>query len=338
MSKLLRVIAASQVFILITLRRAKVIALVWLIKKIVINRWSGELGNNLIQIANASLLAQKNNASISTPTHGFLQTQKRFLTSPSIAQPSYDNIIFTAQILLNDLRSPTGLLRPVNTFFRTFFYQFDTSPFQFKLSDYRNILSQLAPDLIPYTVDPRIHDETLVIHLRSGDAFAPHAHMAYVQPPLSFYQAVIKASNCQDIVVVTQSDLANPCVAALQQSFPNLRVQSGTLEEDVNTILSAKHLVAGVSSFSLALAFCSSHLRHFYVPRLEVKPGYWRVKLWAPLLNMTCQSIPLDLQGLDFKIHPVEITQYIQIGDWRNSTKQRSLMLNHRQDDLKFET
>jgi hypothetical protein len=57
-----------------------------------------------------------------------------------------------------------------------------------------------------------LEEETLVIHVRSGDAFSAHPHGALGQPPLSFYQMVLAELNPSHVVLVFE-DEANPVIA-----------------------------------------------------------------------------------------------------------------------------
>ncbi len=139
----------------------------------------------------------------------------------------------------------------------------------------RKALQSLPDAFFRFTPDPRVSDSTLVIHLRAGDALSGAVGNEFWQPPLAFYRQVILGGGYEDIVIVTEANNANPCAAALMERFSGqvqqIRVQTGSLEEDINTILSARTLVASNSSFPFSLALASRYIKcwHRFLPSCE---------------------------------------------------------------------
>ncbi len=343
MNKAGRLFSVIQVFGLIVLRSLRTLS--WQIaakKTIYVKSWFGALGNNIIQLAQAEFLAEKSGATVYAPPHPFLRVGDRYTLHDIKLSPPPELIYLTSELFLADLQARDLQGRDLpdrdappklngSALLRSFYYRYDVQPFALKLPDYRRILQSKILPLIPYEPDTAITDETLVIHIRSGDIFQDkYPHLAYVQPPLSFYLNIIQKYNYQDVVIVTQADLQNPCIEQLQRHLPGVRVQASSLAADIGTILRARHLVVGLSTFSVVLGFCSSQIRQMYVPVFDVKPGYWRVNFWSDLLRLTVQDgQAIATDTLDFTINRIAIPDYIEVGSWKNTPKQRQLMIEH---------
>jgi hypothetical protein len=79
-----------------------------------------------------------------------------------------------------------------------------------------------------------------------------------IQPPVSFYLALIEKFKFQDIVVVTQGDFKNPCINELKKAIQYIRIKTASLVDDISAILSAKNLVIANSTFSLCFGLVSA--------------------------------------------------------------------------------
>ncbi|HEY9619258.1 MAG TPA: hypothetical protein V6C78_02770 [Crinalium sp.] len=336
-SKLAR--STIHAFALILLRCIK--GLFWLIffkKTIYIKSWFGELGNNLIQLVHAEFLSEKTNSSLYVPKHPLLQLESNYRFHRFTSDAPLDWGCFTSTLFLADLKNQVKPSINISTaLFRNLFYRYDFFPFNPALTDYRRIFKTKIFPLIPYRLDPSIHDETLVIHIRSGDAFKEKGvHSAYVQPPLSFYIKVIETYGYKDIVIVSQADLRNPCIEQLKHRIPTIKIQTSSLEEDVSTILSARNLVVAFSTFSLSLAFSSPNIKQLHIPCFDVEKGYWRTYFWSDFfrLNLKANRKKMNDSALDFKVDFLGIHNYVLIGGWKNSEEQRRLMIEHPLDQV----
>jgi len=155
-------------------------------------------------------------------------------------------------------------------------------------------------------------EDTLVIHIRSGDIFIDNPHRLYVQNPLWYYEEIIK--DYSKVILVTEKDSNNPVVMELVKN-PKVKVQASTIEEDFATLLRAKNLVSsGVSTFSAAAALCSKNIQNFYCSNIY----------------LTEHLNPTMLYNTDINIIMTNIKNYIRIGEWKNTYEQRMLMINHK--------
>ncbi|MBA3353217.1 MAG: hypothetical protein H0U23_12505 [Blastocatellia bacterium] len=171
--------------------------------------------------------------------------------------------------------------------------------------------------------DPRVGEDDLVLHFRAGDVFRhPVAH--YGQPPLAYYLAAIERERPKRTWLVFE-DRANPCVDAVEAWLQKHRLeamaQSGSLEEDLRVLLSARRLVIGHGTFGSSVAMLSARLRRLYT---------FKCQTWddLPLPGVaTVQAV--DLAG--------EYTKALLSGNWKASVDQREMMLSYPAEALHFD-
>ncbi|MEO1402682.1 MAG: hypothetical protein AAFV72_15740 [Cyanobacteria bacterium J06635_1] len=342
-----RIITTIVTLLLALLTVGKTLMVLLLVRgrtRVMVKAWYGRLGNNLIQLANARYFAQKLGlAPCWVPPHDFLQVDNLFdihttvprqfmETEPKlIARGALLRLGGWAYELVNSWGNPEEY-QSAQSIFRNFYFNLETFPIGPKIGNYRTLLRDEIGTLIPYQKDKYLSEDTLVIHMRGGDVFCEHPHPAYTQPPLSFYQAVIQQHPTDKVVIVSQDKHKNPCIAALLDDYPYIRVQSDSLREDVNTLLTAQHLVAGTGTFAITLAFCSQAIKTLYLPILDVNWRSGSVKLlssvWNPAKILSARS------DLDFEVYGFRVQDYIAIGSWFNKDEQRALMVEHAADKV----
>ncbi|MEG3982873.1 discoidin domain-containing protein [Microcoleus sp. T3B2] len=253
------------------------------------------LGNSLIQLLNAIYLTQKYQGKLVHPGHYYLKLDEGEMDFSTSQQTSWLVKIRGGFFTVPELRITT--------------------------SEMLKILHNTIFNLFPYREDKSIGERTLVIHIRSGDVFDGfNIHPFYVQPPLSYYQKIIEDGNYQDIVVVTEADRLNPCINELLIRY-NARVQTNSLEEDVNTILSAKHLVIGQGTFG-NLSMLSPNLAKLYCP-------FFLHYSHNNLLFQIAKELPYQtiFARLPFYIFPSQRSNEYEFEGWTNSDEQRKFML-----------
>ena len=143
-------------------------------------------------------------------------------------------------------------------------------------------------------IPPALPEDTLVIHIRSGDVFNKNPDNCYIPPPLSYYLNIIDCNNYKRIILLAENK-ANPVIDKLLEIYPHIEYRQNTLEQDIKIVLSASHIVNSVGTFIPALLFLSDNYKKYYCP------DYYRDELE------------------DY---------YKQIGTWRSTRKQKKLMLN----------
>jgi len=105
-------------------------------------------------------------------------------------------------------------------------------------------------------------DDTLVMHMRSGDVFQPRPLPWYGQPPCQYYADVMKKRAWGRVVVVAQDTVGNPCIRTAIRMGAVHNVSSW--EDDLRLLLGARHLALGRGTLGLAVAALSDNLKTMY--------------------------------------------------------------------------
>mgnify|MGYP001206812168 CR=1 FL=1 len=169
----------------------------------------------------------------------------------------------------------------------------------------------IAPHLKVERVD--VPDNTIVIHIRSGDIFDqvhPNGHQ-YTPNPLDFYNKLL--AEFDHAIVVTEPDANNPIVEILREN-PKVTVQSKSVNEDFATIMSAKNVAnSGVGTFAMAAALCSDKIENFWCTDLHITEH----------LNFNM------LIGTDVNVKLLRLSNYLIPGQWKNDDSQREFIMEY---------
>lgn len=152
-------------------------------------------------------------------------------------------------------------------------------------------------------------ENDLFIHIRGGDIFNYCPHSAYVQPPVYYYEKIINENNYKKINLIYE-DKNNPCVDYLSR-YNNINLFSGNLFDDINLLLSATNLVIGFGTFGFVMYLLNPKLKKIYVPDYllpELPTGNWG----------------------DIELIIINLPDYIKVGEWKNTTEQRKIMINYK--------
>jgi len=259
-----------------------------------ISAWVGRLGNHLIQLSNAIYTAQHYNAHLEVPNHELLGSmkfdfsgEKPKTTDALVSTFFWPHECFGVPIRHDAIRG--NILR------------------QFVLPLFEN---KMRASFLRIFARNDVTEDTLVINMRSGsDIFTPNPppQADYMQPPLSFYQSVIKSGNYKKCLIVTEKDQKNPVIRALTERNPQIVLnQHRSVLDDVRLILSATHLVLAHSTFTWCLALMSRRLQVLHQPATILIKG-------IPWIKITTWNID----------------DYIKPGEWTASHEQMLLMVNH---------
>jgi hypothetical protein len=119
-------------------------------------------------------------------------------------------------------------------------------------------------------------------------------------------------SSNDDCLIVTQADRLNPCIDALLAWRPQIRIKTHrSVRDDLQTLLSAQHLVMCHSSFSWCFALMSRKLRVLFQPE-----------------TFRILGVP------DLSIYTYHFENYIRPGEWTYTADQRKAMLDHSVSDI----
>lgn len=192
-------------------------------------------------------------------------------------------------------------------------YQEVNIPREYIYNNMRRICKEYIFNQLQIPKINSIGDDTIVIHIRSGDIFDqihPNGHQ-YTPNPLSFYNELLK--DFDKAIIVTESDNNNPIVQILKEN-PKVSIQSKSVAEDFATLLAAKNLAnSGVGTFCVAAALCSQNIKNFYCTDLMLTEH----------LNYSM------ITDTDVKTHLFKLNDYLKVGEWTNTEDQRNFILNY---------
>ena len=106
-------------------------------------------------------------------------------------------------------------------------------------------------------------DNDLYIHIRGGDVFSSSPHHGYAQPPLCFYEKIIKNRVFKNIYIISM-DRSNIIVNALIKKYKNIVYNLNSIEYDMSLICRAFNIVASVSSFLFSGIKLNNNLKELW--------------------------------------------------------------------------
>ena len=205
-----------------------------------VSHWSGRLGNNIQQVANAVMLAEytKNTFSQSLD-HDIIQ---KFSMGFGDNQDSGSGRFYSWEPLVHCER---GIREGGNEVGLSVEYI------------YKNIQRICQSIISPKLNIPKreiIGDDTIVMHLRSGDnyhrVFDPPTN--YVPNPLIYYLNLIDSFD--KCILITEPDKENPIIHELMK-IDKVQIQTSDVSDDFATLMYAKNIaLSGVGTFAMAAA------------------------------------------------------------------------------------
>jgi len=285
------------------------------VEAVAISRPAGRFGNHLMQLVHATQSARELGIdTIYVPSMPWFETTATESSSPGLTYVGYSDI--------DEIVAPA--------LFGTFLFE-DLQPavkvldgeLRQRLVD-RHVSSLFTP---PPLRRPRSPNH-VAVHLRSGDLFdRPDPHPNFVQPPLAYYTTALShfaAAQPAAQVMLVYEDEGNPVIAALRTFLETsgipYSVSSSSFAADLSVLLEHRALVLGRGSFGVALAALSVNVETLYFP--------WSEPPFAGLVRE---------RGLDGYLIEEIAPRYIEVGEWRNSAEQRSLMLEYPAHNLRAE-
>ncbi len=132
----------------------------------------------------------------------------------------------------------------------------------------KNIEKIFKTDVLPnisFIKDITVPEDTLVLHVRSGDIFDIPIS-SYFQNPINYYENLIK--NFKNVILVTSEEKNNPVISSLLDKN-KVTLHSSSLEKDFNLLVNATNLAtSGVGTFPIAAALLSTKLKNIYYTNL----------------------------------------------------------------------
>jgi hypothetical protein len=159
--------------------------------------------------------------------------------------------------------------------------------------------------------------DELYIHLRGGDIFKVNPSTTYAQPPLCFYEKIIKNNTYKNIYILSM-DRKNVVLDALMNKYNNIIFNQNSYEYDLSLLINAFNIVASVSSFIISAIKFNDNLKDLW--------EYDIIRLSEKFLFLHHHLFAFDIK---FKIHTMKPSDiYAQkMFKWRNTEDQQKLML-----------
>ena len=295
-------------------------------KQVVLQEWYGRLGNNLTQLVNAIDFCERNK---------YVFVQKNTIFTHAEKGPIYDG--------LTDFKNPT---KDLHSFINNFLVNFTDQNITLenvddicidKIIDFfydahipvsnsrkSEILRTYILPNFNYNSDP--YDEnTLVIHIRSGDIMKEGCHSFYVQPPYAFYKKVIDENNYKKIIILTEPDKKNPAIQLIQDNYQNVLIQCTNLYENVSSILNAKHFICNShGTFGHMLALMSLNIKNIYIPYYLNPKGNFQDNNFLKSEDTKAFFDMSDITHM--KVHEYLVYNYIGPFSWNPTMYQITLL------------
>ena len=256
--------------------------------------WYGRLGNNITQIVNAVVFAYHNDIEIiNFPNnryfrYNYIDLKKYGLDIKTVNKNKFNDVFFSRNKICEK-------------------YNLSNSIFENIKINICEILRNLLKLSNEKQLD--ITDDDLIIHIRSGDVYSSKPHPGWIQPPLSFYENIIKERTWRKIILICEDD-KSPVIKPLIHKYSNIQFRIQSLQIDIDYIIQSKNICFGMGSFVPALLLLNNNLNTIYYPSY-------------------CHRYLLDI--VLYKNKKVyELLNYIKIGEWKNTMVQRRIMLEYK--------
>lgn len=173
-----------------------------------------------------------------------------------------------------------------------------------------------------------LNQKDLFIHIRSGDIFEYKSNncINYAQPPLCFYQSILKSFKFRKIFIIAQNSL-NPIINLLIQIFPGITMTNNSLEEDVSLLMNAYNIVGSISSLFTTTIIFNENLKNVW--------EYDLYRLPEKYFHLHHDIYNYKIKYSIYKMIPSEKYKKMMI-PWINSRQQRELMIHEKCKDFKL--
>ncbi len=269
-----------------------------------ISHWSGRLGNNIQQIANCIMFAEKNGDSFFQQLdHDII---RKFILNFGVDGDSqeYSGRFYSWEPLVH---CEKGILEGGNEI---------GLPKEYVYQNIHRVCKEYISPNLKLSQKEIIGDGTIVMHLRSGDnyhrIFDPPTN--YIPNQWIYYLNLIESFD--KCILITEPDKENPIIHELMK-IDKVQIQSSSVADDFATLMSAKNLaLSGVGTFAMAAALCSNNIQNLFTTDL----------LLTEHLNYSM------LFNTNVNVHVMELENYLPVFpcSWKNTEEQRKFILEYR--------
>ena len=175
-----------------------------------------------------------------------------------------------------------------------------------------------------------INKNDLFIHIRSGDIFKLKTNMNinYAQPPLCFYQTIIKNFSFNQIYIISQ-DKENPIIDILNKKFPEIIITNNQLKKDITILMNAYSIVGSISSFFTTILILNDNLETLF--------EFDNYRLTSKFLHLHREIYNYHYRYKVYKMYP-SLQYKTKMFPWINSREQINLMINEKCNKFELST
>jgi len=175
------------------------------------------------------------------------------------------------------------------------------------------IKSEILGNLPEVNIDP----DFIYVHIRGGDIFQHSPSKLYGQPPLCFYEKIIKNNEFKNIYIVSQ-DNSNVIINILLQKYKNIIHPKNNFEYDISLLCHAYNIVLSVSSFALSAIKFNDNLKNIW--------EYDMMKLTQKIIFLHHHIYKYPIL---YKIHTMRPSDYYnsKMFSWKRTPEQIKLMI-----------
>ena len=164
----------------------------------------------------------------------------------------------------------------------------------------------------------KVNPDDLYIHIRCGNIFVNEALPSYAQPPLCFYQKILKNFKFRKVYIISGST-NSPVFNELLKEFPYLIQRNNSLELDFSYLSNAYNLVGSVSSFLITSIKFNDNLKN-----------YWEYDIYRKsekIFHLHHDVYQFPKNFTIYKMLPSKKYKN-EMFSWKNSNEQLKLMIN----------
>ena len=263
---------------------------------LIISERFGRLGNNIYQLLNILLEAEKKNDNVNLQQLYYLNPIINILEVEKLFNSMHENKI---EIIRHHFMPKDLHLVEKRTVNIAKFFEIS------KKYIYPNFNCDVSS----------LNKNICLIHMRSGDIFSiGGGHSAYIQPPLNYYKKIIDDNfdKYEKFILIPEPDYKNPCIKLLENYRNKVFIQSGNIAQDYNMLLKTQSIILSRSSFSDSTIFLNPNIKNIY---------FW---------NYGHNLCDISIIPKHINIFPYNLTEkYIKMGEWNHCNDQLKLMIEY---------
>lgn len=191
------------------------------------------------------------------------------------------------------------------------------SIFNIKLEDRIDIIKNEILLNLPKTIT---NPNDIYIHIRSGDIFINDTVTTYAQPPLCFYQSILKGFIFRNIYIISFNK-NNPVINKLIKENDKIIFKQNPIKLDISLLVNAYNLVGSISSFLINIIKLNINIKIFF--------EYNNYKIIDKIYHLHFDLYKITIKCIIFRMEPTQLynsRMYI----WKNNKKQIKLMIKEK--------